>query len=95
MADMGHFVRDDQVMLGIDRGLHVIADDAGAPSAGGHGTGIGIGQRDLLVRRLLHPSSDLVEALHLRLDPGDLVLEPGYLALRDRRRLPVRPVQLR
>jgi hypothetical protein len=35
MADMGYFVRDDQVMPGIDGGLHVVSDDAGAPSAGG------------------------------------------------------------
>jgi hypothetical protein len=42
MADIGHFVRDDQVMLGIDRGLHVVPDDPGAPSASGHGTSIRI-----------------------------------------------------
>ena len=29
-ADVGHFVRHDQVVLGIHCRLHVVADDAGA-----------------------------------------------------------------
>ena len=38
--------------------------------------------------------SNLVQALHLLFDGGDLLLEPGDLGFRDRRRLPVRAVEL-
>ena len=33
-------MRDDQVMNGIDRDLHIVADDAGAASAGCHRTAV-------------------------------------------------------
>jgi len=46
-------MRDDQVMLGVDGGLHVVADDAGALAAGGHRACVRVGQRDLLVGRVL------------------------------------------
>jgi hypothetical protein len=36
MAHIGHFVRHDQVVLDVDGGLHVVADDAGALAAGRH-----------------------------------------------------------
>jgi len=36
VAHIGHFVRHDQVVLDIDSGLHVVADDAGAFAAGRH-----------------------------------------------------------
>ena len=49
MADVGDFVGDDQMVLGIDRGLHVVADDAGAAATGGHRARIRISQRDLPV----------------------------------------------
>jgi hypothetical protein len=42
--EVGDLVRDDQVVLGIDGGLHVIPDDASALAAGGHRACIGIGQ---------------------------------------------------
>ena len=29
-TDIGHFVRDDEMVLGIDRDLDVVADNAGA-----------------------------------------------------------------
>jgi hypothetical protein len=38
------------MMVGLDGNLDVVADDAGTAAAGRHRTGIGIGQRDLLVR---------------------------------------------
>ncbi len=43
IADIGDGVRHDQVMLGLDRQLHVVADDARALAAGGHRTGIRVG----------------------------------------------------
>ena len=36
VAHVGHLMGDDQMMLGVDRGLHVVADHARAPAAGGH-----------------------------------------------------------
>src|ERR1700734_1772624 len=45
---------DNQMVLGIDGDLHVVADDAGAATARRHRTAVGIGQRDLLVRRSAH-----------------------------------------
>jgi hypothetical protein len=34
MAEIGHFVRHDQVVLDVDGGLHVVANNAGAFAAG-------------------------------------------------------------
>jgi hypothetical protein len=42
-------MRDDQMVLGIHRGLHVAAHDPRADAAVCHGTRIRIGERDLLV----------------------------------------------
>jgi hypothetical protein len=36
MTDIGHFVRNNQVVLDIDGGLHVVANDSGALAAGRH-----------------------------------------------------------
>jgi hypothetical protein len=42
VAEVGHLVRNDEVMGRIDSGLDVVADDAGAAAAGGHGASIGV-----------------------------------------------------
>ena len=47
VADVGDLVRNDHVVLGVHGGLNVVANDAGATTAGGHGSRIGIGERDL------------------------------------------------
>ncbi len=94
MADVGDFVGDDQMMLGIHRGLDVVADHAGAPATGGHRAGIRIGQRDLPVGGCLQLLSNLLQVLHVRLDRGDLLLEPRNSAFRDQGRLPIRTVEL-
>jgi hypothetical protein len=60
VALVGHLVRHDQVMLGVDRGLHVVAHDARAAAARGHRACIGVGQRQLLIRlrpRVARPTS--------------------------------------
>ena len=44
VADVGDFMRNDQVMLAVDRSLDVVANDAGAPAAGGHGASIRVCQ---------------------------------------------------
>ena len=43
-AAIRHFVRDDEVVLGIDGNLHIVADDAGTTPARRHRTAVGIGQ---------------------------------------------------
>ena len=53
-ADVDHLVRHDQMMLGINRDLHVVADDDGAAPARRHRAAVGIGERELLIRRSKH-----------------------------------------
>jgi len=80
MAQVGHLVRYDQVVLGVYGGLHIVADHARAPSAGRHGARIRIGQRDLLVRRSLDLLLHRLQGLHLTAKAGDLLgdlLGPG------------------
>ena len=74
MADIGHLVRHDQVVLDVDGGLHVVADKAGAFAAGCHCASIWIGQRDLPIRRGLNGDLHLSQVLHLLLKAGELVL---------------------
>ena len=45
MANVGHFMRDDHMMLRVHRRLYVVANHAGAAAAGGHRTCIRIGQK--------------------------------------------------
>ncbi len=71
------------------------ADHARTPARCGHGAGIGIGERDLLVRRCKHPGLEIFQAPHLLLQRGDLVFQAGRLSrARQRRLLPVGAVQL-
>jgi hypothetical protein len=44
MTHIRDFVRHNQMVFGIDRRLHVVADDTGAAAAGRHRPGIRIGQ---------------------------------------------------
>ena len=48
-AAVRHLVRDDPVVLGIDRDLHIVADDTGAAPARGHRATVGIGQGYLAI----------------------------------------------
>jgi hypothetical protein len=50
--DVGHLMRDDQMMLGIDGNLDVVAHNTRAATAGRHRAGIGIGQRYLLLKSM-------------------------------------------
>ena len=73
MADVGDFMRHDQVVPCIDRGLHVVADNPGAFAAGRHRPRVGIGKRDLLIGRGAHCDGDLFELLQLLFQRRDLV----------------------
>ena len=87
---------DDQVGVGIDRRLNVVADEAGAFAVGCHGAGIGIGQGDLPVRRLVQLVRNAFQTAHLLPNAGQLLLDPGDLRRVDPMRLlPVDPVHLR
>jgi len=85
----------DQVMLGIRGRLDVVADHAGALSAGRHGARIGIGQQDLAVSCGLDLPASRPENLHLLAQARDLLPEPRRARLGDVARLAVGPVQRR
>ena len=79
-ADVGDLVRDDQMVLGIDGHLDIVADDTGALAAGRHRPGLGIGQGDLFVRCGLDLLAHLPEGPHLSPQALDLLLEALVLA---------------
>jgi hypothetical protein len=80
---VGYLMHDDQMMVGLDGNLDVIADDAGTAAAGGHRAGIGIGQRDLLVRGGEHLHLEKLETPHLLLQRLDLLFDFRYVADED------------
>src|SRR5882762_5293050 len=84
VSAVGHIVGHDQMMLRIHGNLGVIADDAGATAAGGHGTGVGVCERDLMIRR----------SLHLFFDATDLLLESRHAAFAHSGRFPVGTIEL-
>jgi len=88
-------VRHDQVMLRIDHGLHVVADHAGILAARRHGSRVGIGQGNLLVRRSMHGGFQRLVLAHLLAQRGDLVLQPRRLGFSHLAFLTVRRLQRR
>src|SRR5271157_1019775 len=94
-ADVRHLVGDNEVVLGIDCGLHVVADDPSVLAARCHRTRIRIGQRDLLVLALHHLDTDRTEPRDLFVQFRDFVLEPRNLCLRHRIATAVGSLQLR
>jgi hypothetical protein len=88
-------MRNNQVMVRIDRDLHVVADDAGTAAARRHRTAIGIGQGDLLVRRSQHALLVDGKLAHGLLHLRQFLLEPRHpRGQRLRRFLPVGRVKL-
>ncbi|SKY84766.1 Uncharacterised protein [Mycobacteroides abscessus subsp. massiliense] len=88
-ADIGHLMGDDQVVPGIDRSLHVVADDAGALAAGRHRPRIRVGQRNLRLGGGLNHCLHRLELLHLRPQRRNLLPQPRRLRLRHLALLPV------
>ena len=74
-------MHNDQMMVGLDGNLNVVADDAGTAAAGGHRAGVGIGQRYLLVRGGKHLHLETLETPHLLLQRLDLLFEAVRLGL--------------
>ena len=83
------------MVLGIDRGLHIVADDSGVLAARRHRTRIRVSQRDLLVLALHHLGIDRTELLDLFHQFHDFVLEPHNLCLWYRITTSVGSLQLR
>ena len=83
------------MVLGIDCGLHIVADDSGVLAARCHRTRIRIGQRDLLVLALHHLGFDRTEPRDLFPQFHDFVPEPHNLYLRHRITSAVSSLQLR
>ena len=67
------------MVLGIDCGLHIVADDSGVLAAGCHRTRIRVSQRDLLVFALHHLGFDRTEPRDLFPQFHDFVPEPHNL----------------
>ncbi len=91
-AVVGDLVRDNQMVLRIDRYLNVVADDACPPRL--HRACVRVRERHLLVRRCVELNFDLLEDLHLLLESRNLVLQPFCLCFRDRRLLAIGGVHL-
>ena len=81
------------MVLGVDGDLHIVADGGGAFAAGRHRTGVGIGQRDLLVGCVLNRLLHHLQGLHLPAQAGNLLLQPDRLGLGDIALFAVGPVQ--
>ncbi len=73
VAEVRHLVRDDQVMLGLDGTLHIVADDAGFLARRRHRAGIGIGQRDLRLAADVHALLDSLQGVRLSPAVGQLL----------------------
>ncbi len=93
MADVGHFVGGDQMVLGVDRDLDVVADHPRALAVGRHGPAVRIGQRDLLVGRGMHFRLQGLERAHLLAQGCDLLRQPHGLGLGQLALLPVGRLQ--
>src|SRR5262249_48282557 len=63
------------MVLAVDGDLYIVADSSGPFAAGRHRTGIGIGQRDLLVGCVLNRLLHYLQGLHLPAQAGNLLLE--------------------
>ena len=83
-ADVGHLVRDDQMMLGVDGALHVVADGVGAVALRGHSSRVGISQRDLRLTQGDHLSLDHCQTAELHLERLDALRQPRNLGGRNR-----------
>jgi hypothetical protein len=73
-ANVRHLVGHDDMVLGVDCGLHVVADDPGVLAARCHRTRIRIGQWDVLVLALHHLGIDRTEPSDLFVQFPDFVL---------------------
>src|SRR5215510_536365 len=71
------------MVLGVDDDLYIVADGSSAFAAGRHRTGIGIGQRDLLVGCVLNRLLHYLQGAHLPAQAGNILLQPDRLGFGD------------
>ncbi len=71
------------MVLGVDGDLYIVADGGGAFAAGSHRSGVGVGQRDLLVGGVLNRLLHRLQGQHLSTQAGNLLLQPARLGLGD------------
>jgi len=74
-------VRDNEVVLGIDGRLEIVADDACAAARARHGARVRIGQRHLLVRCIPDFVFTRCQVPHLCTQPSDLLRQSLRLRL--------------
>ena len=89
-----YIVRDNQMVVAVDRRLHVVTDDAGPAAARCHRARIRIGQRYLLVGSFREFLADSLELPHLFANGGDLLLELLHPLLGDQGGIAVGAVKL-
>src|SRR6185437_2135459 len=89
-AIIGNDMRDNQMVLRVNRSLDVVADDPGSSCL--HRTGIWIRERYLFVGCCVELDLDLLEASHLFLQGRNLVLQSLCPDLCDGRLLTIRCV---
>jgi hypothetical protein len=73
-SDIRHFVFDNQMMLCIHGSLDVVAHGTGSLATAGHGAGIRVGKRQLLVRFFLQLFLHLLELTHPLTQERDLLV---------------------
>src|SRR5580704_16846231 len=88
---VGYLMHNDQMMVGLDGNLDVVADDAGTAAAGRHRTGIGIGQRYLLVRGGKHLHLETLETGTVRNSVSEAIMMEGKGASYGYRERPAGP----
>jgi hypothetical protein len=94
-AAVRHLVRHDQMMLGIDRDLHIVAHHTRAAAACRHRATVGICERDLLVGRGEHLFLVSLKLPHFVFQLRKLLFEPRRLRYKRLRwLLPVGRVKL-
>src|SRR4030066_1907009 len=72
---VGQLVVDDELVLGIDGHLEVIADIGDPAAADGHAAALGIGEGDLGFAAFIHALLQAFVLLHALLEQPDLLLE--------------------
>src|SRR4029077_17231085 len=86
---------NNEMMLGVDGTLNIVADHPATSATCGHRASIGVSQRYLLVLSLHHQSVQTVQTLNLLAQRRNLLVEPGDFGLRYRFSLTIGTVELR
>src|SRR5207253_10455187 len=87
-------MRNDEMMLGIDGTLYIVADHPAASATCGHRASIRIGLRYLLVLSLLHQSVQTCQAFYFLAQRRSFLVEPDGLGLRSRFPLAIGDIHL-